>query len=639
MLDRRLRIGFVSNSREVGDALKQSANPDTDDIIVQTASMEDAVPVARQLLRNGVEVILGGGGTGSLLAQTLGQPVVKIGRSSLDVLKALAAAREHGAHIGLTSFHEPAEGVNLMEQLLAVRIRQIIFDTSQELEAGIAAAVSENVNCIVGGGICKQITDGHGCASIIAMPGQPAIEQALREARSLALARRHERHEFERVNTILGLIKDGLIVVDANGQLEFANSVAQELLAKVNRDLTTIGTDFYLPEVLKTGRPRIDQICRVAGRDLVATVLPIQVDGKVDGAVATFNDAARVHNINRRLKEELYSSGFVAKYKLSDIKGCSPAFQRVIDDLREYANTDANLLIEGETGVGKELFAQSVHNLSRRRTKPFVAINCSALPESLLETELFGYDEGAFTGARRGGKIGLFELAQGGTLFLDEIADVSLSMQAKLLRVLEEKELMRVGGSRVVRVNARVVSSTYKNLFAQVQIRQFRNDLYFRLATLHIVVPPLRDRQEDVPELIKDALCRHGRSPDAISPSMLARLSKYEWPGNVRELDALVQRYTILLGSAPCNDQLVERLITEMKQSIAVTFQAPSAHTLVGSGDSDLSIGMRDKVIRYEQRLIAETLRACHYNRQLTAKRLGISLNTLWRKMPHDLNS
>ncbi len=638
MAERQFRFAFVSNLEEIGAALQRMADPATEDVVIRAASMEEAVPVARHALREGFEVVLGSGATGDLLAQTIGQPVVKVGRSDLDLLRTLAAAREHGTHIALTSFREPPAGTELFQQVLGIRIRPIVFETTLELADGIAAAVADKVSCVVGSAVCCDIARRLGCPAVVAMPGAEAIGRALREARALALARRREHREVERLETIFGLIKDGLIVVDAEGQLEFANAAAHELLPHMARAFTAISAEFGLDEVLKSGTARIDHVCRVHGRDLVATILPLRVHGDIDGAVATFDEAARVHRIERRLKEELYNRGFVAKYSLSDVKGSSPAIRRALDDLRSYAATDATLLIEGETGVGKELFAQSVHNLSRRRAKPFVAVNCSALPEALLETELFGYDDGAFTGARRGGKVGLFELAQGGTLFLDEIADVSLAMQAKLLRVLEEKELMRVGGSRVVRVDVRVVSSTYKNLFAEVQGRRFRNDLYFRLATLHIVVPPLRERREDVPVLAREALVRHGRAADAVSPRMLERLAALDWPGNVRELDALMRRYAVLLADVVHDDALLQRLIEEMRQAAA---PARAADPLRDNGgaerDHEHSPSLREGVAEYEQNLIAQTLRACRYNKRMAARRLGISLNTLWRKMPRTL--
>ena len=304
-----------------------------------------------------------------------------------------------------------------------------------------------------------------------------------------------------------------------------------------------------LLKVLKTGLPEIDIIRRVGDVDIVINTIPIVINGEILGVVATFKEAARIQNIDRKLKEKLYIKGFVTKYTIDHIKGESLIMKQLINRTRKYATTDATILIQGETGTGKEIFAQSMHNLSDRKEKPFVAINCSALPESLLESELFGYEEGAFTGAKKGGKIGLFEMASGGTIFLDEIADIPLSLQVRLLRVLEEKEVMRIGGDRIVSVDVRIISSTYKDLREEVNLGKFRADLYFRLAVLKLDIPPLRKRPEDIPFIVQEILYKYGRGTKRISDKMVDRMKGYNWPGNIRELDSLIKRYVVLLGA------------------------------------------------------------------------------------------
>jgi propionate catabolism operon transcriptional regulator len=628
--ERPVRIAFVSHTTEIGDELKRAADPSRVDVTICGATLEDAVPVAESLLRDGIEVIVGGWGTGSILMRTIGHPVIKIGRSHLDLLKAMIEARRFGSRIALTSFHQMISGVDTFEQLLGIRITQIVFNNRHELEKGIARASTE-VDCVVGGGICKQIASEWGCPGVVAMPGPEAVLQTLADACSLAYARRRERHEIERLKTTLGLIKDGLVLVAADGRIEFANTAAREMCPQLDTS-ELLYTELRLSDVLKEGRSIVDRICRITDKNLVTSISPIKVDGAVRGAVVALKDPIKIHRIDRQIKEQLYGRGFVAKHNISDIKGSSSAIVQLLEKMQAYASTDANLLVEGETGVGKELVAQSLHNLSRRHPKPFVAVNCSALPNSLLETELFGYEEGAFTGARRGGKIGLFELAQNGTLFLDEIADVTPEMQAKLLRVLEEKEIMRVGGNRIVRVDVRVVSSTYRNLFAEIQSRRFRSDLYFRLATLHLTVPPLRARLDDIPTLVQNALRRYGVSRDAVSKRMLDFLQQHEWPGNVRELDSLIQRYAVLLGDAKRDDALLTRLFAEIRDAVGCRPMQLDQFESQKRGANE-GILLRDKVHRYEQHLIMDSLRACRYNRRETARRLGISLNTLWRKM------
>jgi len=397
--------------------------------------------------------------------------------------------------------------------------------------------------------------------------------------------------------------------------------------------LPTVILDTGLLRVLETDRPEVDQVRRVGDVDIVISSVPIKVDGTTEGVVATFKEAQVIQNIHRRLRERLYAKGFVAKFSIDHSKGKSDHVRQLKDKARKYAATDGAVLIEGETGTGKEMLSHSIHCLSARRGRPFVAVNCSALPESLLESELFGYEEGAFTGAKRGGKIGLFDLANGGTVFLDEIADIPPAVQVRLLRVLEAKEIMRVGGDRFVPIDVRVISSTHKNLYGEAKANRFRADLYFRLATLKLHITPLRERIEDLPAILRELLIRHGGGDRIMTPKMAKLVARYDWPGNVREIDALVRRYITLLGPARQNDQLFSELLEEIRTS---THELPTAST-VQSTEPDAGVlrpeRLRDQLKRFETQVIRATLARCRFNKKKTARRLGISVNTLWRKL------
>ena len=305
---------------------------------------------------------------------------------------------------------------------------------------------------------------------------------------------------------------------------------------------------------------------------------------------------------------------------------------------RRFATTEASVLIQGETGTGKELLAHGIHAASPRCRQPFVAINCAALSESLLESELFGHDEGAFTGARRGGKDGLFALANEGSIFLDEIGDISPALQALLLRVLESGEIMRVGGDRVIPVNVRVISSSWKSLVTEVRAGRFRADLYYRLTTLSLHLPPLRQRIGDIPAIVHALLARRGL-PNCFSPRGLAMLGEYAWPGNIRELEALVRRYTLLLEGSSPDDQLLQELLEELRLTQAAPCpdavpesaaqgSAPPAHATPCSAPS-----LREQLERCECDILKQALANANHNRALAARALGISPNTLWRKL------
>ncbi|MCX7625483.1 MAG: sigma-54 dependent transcriptional regulator [Candidatus Sumerlaeaceae bacterium] len=324
--------------------------------------------------------------------------------------------------------------------------------------------------------------------------------------------------------------------------------------------------------------------------------------------------------------------------------GQSPPMQRVYELIRKVVATDVTVLITGESGTGKELVAQAIHYHSARKNKPFVSVNCAAIPETLLESELFGYERGAFTGAV-GTKLGQFEIANGGTVFLDEIGDMSLALQAKLLRVLQEREIVRVGATKPIRVDIRIIAATNRDLTELVAAKKFREDLFFRLNVIPVSLPPLRERRGDIPLLVNHFISvynpRLNKAITSIEPAALELLERYPWPGNVRELENVIQRAMILATGSTIT---VEDLPS-------VIFQRRSSHAKNGdwltdlAGDSDtmkalledFSLPLQEKVERLteelEKRIITAALRKANFHRQETADLLKISRKSLHNKM------
>jgi len=504
-----------------------------------------------------------------------------------------------------------------------------VFSSSTELSGGIQAAVRDGCGAIVGGGICRQVAAGFGVPGVVVVPREGNVLQTLKEARAIALAQRKQRRDLHELRTILDTSRDGMMVLDVDGRVRFANEAAVETLRPllggapmVDARLPVVLVPLGVLQTLETGEPEFDKVRRVGPIDIVVSSSPIRVDDETVGVVATFREATRIQNIDRKVREKLYTKGFVARYSFGHIQGDTPAIRELIEKARRYARSDAAVMIEGETGTGKELLAQSIHNASKRSEKPFLGINCSALSETLLESELFGYEDGAFTGARRGGKIGLFELANGGTLFLDEVADISPAVQMRLLRVIEEREIMRLGGDRMVPVDVRIISSSQRNLATQDSEGQFRRDLYFRLAALRLRIPPLRERTSDILALLVALFARHGAKLDELATPLCDRLSRYAWPGNVRELDSLVRTYLALSDEAGFSERLFLELFEQLR-----------ADRERSSQPSERSDGpLRDQLSRIERQIVLRTLEDCGYDRTAAARRLGISLNSVWRK-------
>lgn len=636
MMPEKFRLAFVSNSSTIANVVKSCATQFDSEIEIHLATMEEALPVARQLIASGVEVILGGGATGKFLRLSLDLPVVTIARTHLDILRACIKAKQFGNRIWLTSYDVAPDGLDLLGGLMGITLQPIVFRTTPELLAGIAEAVAKGADCIVGGGVCQEIAATHGKEGVVVVPGKEAIQRALEEAQAIASAQRKERAKAERLRCILESIHEGVLGVDTQGRVDVLNRLAADQLGldpaqTLGRTLPEALGNTGVLRVLATGGEETDQILRLAGVDMVVNARPIRVGANIEGAVATLGPVSRIRSIDRKLQQRGSAKGFVARYSLKDLKGDCPAMAQLKARALRFARTDASLLIQGETGTGKEILAQSVHAMSDRRRGRFVAVNCAALPESLLESELFGYEEGAFTGAKRGGKDGLFVIAHGGTIFLDEIADIPKSLQVRLLRVLEEREIMRVGGDRIVPVDVRIISSTYKDLTHEVRHERFRADLYFRLGVLSITLPPLRERIEDLPLLTQELLVRHGLRPDAISVAGLKILQQYSWPGNVRELDALIRRYALLREGPDTGNVLVEELLMELESG--GTLQSDAIAEVPSRDQPSTDESLKAEVEAYEAEVIQRTLREVRYNKREAARRLGISVNTLWRKL------
>jgi propionate catabolism operon transcriptional regulator len=429
------------------------------------------------------------------------------------------------------------------------------------------------------------------------------------------------------------------------GRIDIYNENAETILGMnlkrtVGQSQSRILKDTHLLDVLTSGKPKRDVIKKIGPHKIVVNALPIENEGRPKGAVALLKTVSRIESISRKFKESLYSRGFVAKHTLKDLVGETAIMRQLKLRAKQYAQTHTTLIIQGETGTGKELLAQAIHNLSPRRQQPFVAINCAALPESLLESELFGYEEGAFTGAKRGGKIGLFELAHRGTVYLDEIADISAGLQMRLLRVIENKEVMRVGGDRYVPVDVRIISSSYQDLHREMKKGCFRPDLYYRLAVLKLKLPALHERKEDIPLIIEKVLASRAAFNSTFTTKMLAYMNRYHWPGNVRELISFVESYLIQLRTKNHDEQLISMLLEEQMQEASHWEEAPSDDNTEAAcdinADEVVAGTLKEMMERVECKLIQDTLRACRFNKKETAKRLGISVNTLWRKLKAD---
>lgn len=385
-------------------------------------------------------------------------------------------------------------------------------------------------------------------------------------------------------------------------------------------------------EVLKTRRAVRGVPMRVGPkkREVIVNVAPVIVDGKLKGSVGVIHDMSEIQSLTKELnRARQIIRTLEAKYSFEDIIGDSEEMQLAIEQAKLGAKTPATILLRGESGTGKELFAHAIHNASDRKYNKFIRVNCAAISDSLLESELFGYEEGAFSGAKRGGKRGLFEEANNGSIFLDEIGELSAGTQAKLLRVLQEKEIIRVGGTKPIPINVRVIAATNVNLERGIADGSFREDLYYRLNRMPIHIPPLCKRKEDIPLLCERLIQKinqdYGRNVEGITKEALLILKNYHWPGNVRELDNILGRAIIFLHySEPFIDvqHLPELNTSEPIQS------KPQVDLLMNETET-----LAEMLDRYEEMMIKQTLTKLNGNKTLTAKTLGLSVRNLYYKL------
>jgi PAS domain S-box-containing protein len=457
---------------------------------------------------------------------------------------------------------------------------------------------------------------------------------SITEAKRAAYISRSEKARALGFKTILDYAYEGIIAIDSENRITVFNSMSEKTLGISGKDIIGKKIDEILPksklvDLLCSKGEYLNEIVKYNGMQLAINKVPLIMSSKNIGNVMNFQNVTKVQEMESTIRQKIYTRGHIAKYRFDDIIGKSKSIKEVINTAKGFSQVDANILIMGETGTGKELFAQSIHNHSKRKDGPFVAINCAALPESLLESELFGYVEGAFTGAVKGGKPGLFELAHNGTIFLDEISEISLKIQGRLLRVIQEKEIMRLGHDRIIPVDVRIISATNKNLFALSKKGDFREDLYYRLDILKINLPNINERKEDIPILAESFIRKYGMKLKNEKMTITSRarklLQSYDWTGNVRELINICERLVVMAQEAVIDKSEVEAVLLNHNTGKVFDESTSISHNLEHSHSDELK--------NFEKERIKAVLEEVGHSKVKASEKLGISTTTLWRKI------
>lgn len=432
--------------------------------------------------------------------------------------------------------------------------------------------------------------------------------------------------EYNEQNVILDSISEGVFTVDLDWRITSFNRAAEEIsgisrkeaIGRHCRDVLraeVCETGCTLRQTMETGEAAMNRAVHIIDAQgkkrtvAISTALLKNISGKVIGGVETFRDMSMIEELRKEI---------AGRYSCEDIISQSHKMQNIFAIMPNIAESNTTVLIEGESGTGKELFARAIHNMSFRKEKPFVAVNCGALPDALLESELFGYKAGAFTDAKKD-KLGRFALAEGGTIFLDEIGDISPSVQVKLLRVLQERTYEPLGGISSVKADVRIVTATNKKLDQLVKHEKFREDLYYRVNVMKLDLPPLRDKKEDVPLLVEHFISRFNRLQNknicCVTNEVRSALLAYDYPGNVRELENIIEHCFVL-----CDGEIIEA--KHLPLSVRPALQTDKIGNIKASTIKQMEIV-----------LITQALRRNKGNKTAAAKELGINKSTLFRKM------
>ncbi len=436
-------------------------------------------------------------------------------------------------------------------------------------------------------------------------------------------------------------MNDGVLVIDRKGIVQIINPEYTRITGVtadiIGKSLASYRPGAQLPTILKEGKSRVGVFRKNENREYVVDMAPILVKGEVIGAVSVCKSLTEVHKLSRELErqnekvvelERQMSSLYSVRYTFKDIIGQDPRLMKRIEVTQKASVSNLPILIQGESGTGKELFAQAIHEASHRRNKPFIPVNCSAIPANLMESELFGYAAGTFTGAVKDGKAGLFEMANEGTLFLDEIGDLPFDVQAKLLRVLEEGRIRRIGEAEERKVDVRIVAATHRDLEHLVTKNYFRGDLFYRLNVVALHIPPLRERKGDIPAIIQTFLPTH--QPYKVDEETMRFLKLYDWPGNIRELKNVIDYAAVMAEEETISLRHLPEILR--KQSMDVFVEQEHRHATL----SDLvSEAEKEYMLNILTRFGNSTK-----ERQKVADILGVSLATLYNKMKkHNITS
>jgi len=594
--------------------------------IVESASAEigfvechisDVENVAQQLTANGCQIILCTGATASYLQQIVNIEIQVIRTGMFDVIQAISKLKQY-PRIALLGKSATIVSLEDYSEVFLLDIKQFSYESYLDAKKTIQLIKSEKFDAVIGSPISVELAISAGLVGSLAITIASIKDSITNALRSLEKIKK-EQSTIIRLTEIFNHLNEGICFITKHKKISFINTSMADLLRKSPAEvLNKSSTDIFGNLDLTAAHDNPRQLIDIEDEQLAVHVLEMKND-YIDGYILS---AQEIHALEYSSSEfrKVSSRNFNTRYRFDQLFTQNSSFKASLALAKAYARTESTVLITGESGTGKEVLAQSIHNHSNRSKAPFVAINCASFPESLLESELFGYEEGAFTGAKKSGRIGLIESAHNGTLFLDEIGDMPLHLQTRFLRVLQERQINRLGSTTSHHLNIRVIAATHADLEGLMARGSFRADLYYRLNILRLSIPPLRNRSEDIMILADSFLKKHKKSIKDLPATLPPLLKKYNWPGNIRELENIIERIQVLFY-----------FDKDSAQPDLLALHLPELFS--ASDKADTPSLLKTSKIDQETRLIKQTLQEVDGNLELVAKKLGISRTTLWRKM------
>ena len=560
-------------------------------------------------------------------------PVIRIKINAFDILDSLRQCRDthQATHIGIIGTEQMCVAGERLAELLNIRINRYVIHQYDSAEEAVGRAIADRCEAVVGGPVICRAAMAAGMKNGLIGAGRDSIRDGLWEAVDLATVMRQEHQRLEWLRQITENSKDGILVMNAARELVTVNKIARRIAdaaiaGGLGGDMAQVFSFMagHIEEVFASGREQMNILHELAGLTFSTNYMPVLLNSSVESIIITMVDILHLQQTESQIRNKLHAKGLQAVHTFDDYVHESGCIAGLIEKAKKMAVVDSTILITGESGTGKELLAQSIHNYSPRRFEPFVAVNCAALPENLLESELFGYSPGAFTGSAKEGKIGLFELAHKGTLFLDEITEMPLNFQSKLLRAIQESKIRRVGGDSVTSVDVRIIAATNRDPMQLASNGEFRLDLLFRLNVLQLNVPPLGRRRDDIIHLFRHYLGEFNekfrKNVTHIAPEAQQLLFDYSWPGNVRELRNVAEQLCVLSTSFTITaDDVYSSLYPDMHRDaigVKTGFDDAVAIPLLPERDA-----------------LVKALQEHRFNKADAARAMGMSRVTLWRKL------